>query len=68
VRVRARKLVKVVGKGAGLALSLGTDPPPVDVVLTAGSEHYCMSFGGSIIFRAGEKFLATDAPAPATCP
>src|SRR5262249_13601003 len=41
VQVRAGKLVKASGKGGALGHSLGTDPNPVDVVLTIGGRRYC---------------------------
>jgi len=68
VLIKQGKIVKAVGKGAGLVQTLAADPRPVSVALGAGSERYCMSFGGSITFKAGKKFLATGAPAGAPCP
>jgi hypothetical protein len=47
---------------------LATNPNPVDVVLTTGTDRYCMSFGGTPKFSANKKYLATGAAAPSTCP
>ena len=68
VLVKRGVLVKVVGKGAGLSHSLGGNPDPVAVVLQIGSRKYCTSFGGTVTFDAGKKYLANDAPAPGACP
>jgi hypothetical protein len=68
VLVKAGKLVKIVGKGRQLQQSLGLDPKPVNVVLTSGAARYCLSFGGTPVFAAGKRFLATNAPPPTACP
>jgi hypothetical protein len=68
VIVKQAKLVKTVGKGAALTLSLASDPRPVGVVLAVGTERYCMSFGGSVVFKPAKRFLATGATPPAACP
>lgn len=68
VIVKPGKLVKVVGKRAGLGHALGSDPQPVDVVLTAGTQRSCVRFGGEVSFTLGQRFKAKGAPAPASCP
>jgi glucose/arabinose dehydrogenase len=67
VMVRPGKVIKVVGKGAGLGHSLGTNPDPVQVELTTGDQNYCMSFGGGA-FSADQKYIAADTSAPGSCP
>jgi len=67
VLVKAAQQVKSKGSGGDLGLALGSDPSPVDVVLSIGNTRYCTSFGGTTSFAAG-KFSAKDAPAPASCP
>jgi hypothetical protein len=68
VVVKNGKVVRIVGKGSGLGHTLGTNPDPVDVVLTAGARTYCMSFGGTTSFTVNKVFTAKDAAAPAACP
>lgn len=67
VFVRTGKKLQVLGKGAGLGHVLATDPDPVSVELTMGARRYCMRFDGVTKFRDDRKYLAKDAPAPATC-
>ncbi len=62
------KIVKIAGKGAGLGDNLDNDPNPVGVVLAVGSRTSCMSFGGTTKFKANKSYVATSAPAPASCP
>lgn len=61
-------LLAVTAKGAEVALALGSDPRPIDVVLTVGAQRSCASFGGAATFDTGKKLLAKDAAAPAACP
>lgn len=68
VLVKAGKQIKILGKGASLAFTLEADHDPVAVVLTLGTQRYCLSFGGTPNFKPGKKYLAKKAPAPATCP
>lgn len=68
VVVRRGKLLKVVGKGAGLSQTLGANPDPVGLVLTFGTHPDCLSFGGQTQFAAGKAFTAKNAPAPSVCP
>jgi glucose/arabinose dehydrogenase len=67
VNVKTAKQVKATGNGGALGLVLGSDPSPVDVVLSIGGTRYCMSFGGTTSFAPG-KFSAKNALAPASCP
>jgi hypothetical protein len=66
--VKAGKLVKIAVKAKDLGIDLSASPEPVHVVLTLGARQYCMTFGGTIEFTEGKKYVAADAPAPATCP
>ncbi len=68
VLVRRGKVLKIVGKGAGLSQTLGTNPDPVGFVLTLGTHPDCLAFGGETEFAAGKSFKAKNAPAPAVCP
>ena len=66
--LRSGKLIKAVGKGAGLNHTLAANPDPVDVVLQTGTKKYCMTFGGTVRFTANLLFNAKDAAAPGACP
>jgi len=68
VSVRAGKVLKVIAQGEQLGHSLSTDPSPIDVVLTLGTQQLCFRSGGTTLFRAGRKFTASNAPAPDACP
>jgi len=67
VKITAGKTVVVKGKGAGLGHDLDDDPAPVTVVLQIGQHAYCLEFGGQPTFKAGKRFGAKKAPAPAAC-
>jgi hypothetical protein len=64
------KLLQVLGKGAQLGHTLGSNPDPVTIVLQVGAKRYCMSFGAgaTTTFTAGKEFSAKNAPAPGACP
>lgn len=69
VTVQPGKRIKVVAKGEGLGHTLGSDPAPVEVVLTLGSHCYCLRFGGdAAAFKPDKKWLSKAAPAPTGCP
>ena len=68
VRIQNGKVIKLEGRGEGLGpLVGGSSPGAVNVILTAGTERYCMSFGGKTQFRPRRSFAGSDAPAPAAC-
>jgi glucose/arabinose dehydrogenase len=72
VVVRAGRRVRVVGRAtsAPLGHELAADPQPVDVVLSVGTvpRRWCMEYGGGTSFVANARFIARNAPAPASCP
>jgi len=68
VRVKAGKALSIYGRGAELAHSLSNDPGHVSVALSLGERRHCMTFGGTVRFRAGRSFRAWRAPLAASCP
>jgi hypothetical protein len=66
ITVKAGRGLKLVGKG-DLGFSLGSDPEPVDVVVTLGTLRYCITFGGQTRFEANKRYAARNAPAPSAC-
>ena len=67
VTLKTGKLIKAGGKGSGLGHGLAANPDPVAVVLRLGTKEYCLSYGGTASFRAGERYIAKDAPPPLGC-
>jgi hypothetical protein len=67
VTIKTGGIIRIVGSGADLTLSLQTDPNPVTVDVTMGGRRYCMQFGGDATFKPGKRFAAHAAPAPAQC-
>jgi hypothetical protein len=67
VTIKTGGVVRIVGSGADLTLSLQADPNPVVVDVTIGGRRYCMQFGGDATFKPGKRFAAHAAPAPAQC-
>ena len=68
VLIRPGKVLRVLAKGGALEYSLATSPAPVQVVLTLGGEQYCFSFGDTVAFVTGNRFVASAARAPEFCP
>ncbi len=60
--IKAGKLAKVSGKGAGLTHTLATDPRPVTVTVRVGASSACMVFGGTTKFVPAKAFSAKKAP------
>lgn len=57
---------RMSGKGSQLMHTLATDPGPVSLVFTSGSDRYCLEFG-TTKFRADKIFTSRGAAAPAVC-
>jgi DUF3089 family protein len=66
VRLLAGNKIRIRGRGA-VGHTLGADPAPVRVILTLGARQYCMSYGGDVS-TTSQRYVASDAPAPGTCP
>ncbi len=66
-QVKPNKLIKITAKGNQLGHTLAANPDPVDVVVTMGTQHYCMRFAGTVTFKTPKTFSAKLAPAPGAC-
>ena len=65
--MKGGKSIQIEGIGTALDQTIGpTDPGPVRVELLLGKRRYRMEFGGNVVFKPGQQFLATGAPAPTT--
>lgn len=62
------KFLAVSGKGSLVGHSLQTNPNPVRLALTMGGTRYCLSFDGTVAFKANKRYLAKGAAAPGGCP
>ena len=60
--------IKVKTHSGLLEHVLGTDPSPVDVLFALGFQENCMRFGGTVAFKAGISYVASNAPPLAACP
>src|SRR5688572_25518071 len=60
IAVLPGKKLALKAKGSGLGHTLGSDPEPVDVVLTIGEHCYCMRFGGDVQFKPDKKWHAKN--------
>lgn len=67
VKLVAGKLLKLQARGAALS-ALGGALTGVGVTMDVGALRLCTLFGGTVKRATGKKFVATNAPAPATCP
>jgi hypothetical protein len=65
--IKPGKMLKVLGKGSGLGHTLGANPDPVNVVLTLGSQTYCLELGGGD-FEVDRSYAAQETGAPGACP
>jgi hypothetical protein len=66
--IRPGRVVKVAGRGA-IGFDLADDPRPIRLELAIGGHLYCFEFGGRLVdIRLNGRLVATQAPAPATCP
>lgn len=69
VKLRAGKLLQVLGKGAALQHSLALEPDLVRVELCVGTRCYCLEFGGTErSFTASKSLRRKDAGPPLDCP
>ncbi len=59
--------IRFTAKGEGAYALGGTAPDAVGVVIEIGSVRFCGTFGGTITRNDGQRFLARDAAAPASC-
>ena len=68
VTVKDGRLMKILGGGPDLQVSLASNPDPVEVSLVLGNQRYCMGFGGDASFEQDHRFVAENAPLPGACP
>lgn len=67
IAVKAGKQLHVDARGDALGLDLSTDPGPLRIQLTLGARRACFVFGGTTAWKAGTRWKARRAPAPAAC-
>ncbi|MFQ5665711.1 MAG: endonuclease/exonuclease/phosphatase family protein [Candidatus Binatia bacterium] len=61
--------ISVSARGPGWPCALGADQrTPLSLVLKAAEVRYCAAFGGTVALNGPGRFLAHNAPAPASCP
>jgi hypothetical protein len=70
--IRAARLIdgrsiRFTAKGAEAYALGGTPPAAVAVVIEIGDSRFCGAFGGTITRNDGQRFVARNAQAPASC-
>lgn len=59
--------IRFTAKGEGAYALGGVSPDAVGVVIEIGGVRFCGTFGGTISRNDGQRFLARNAAAPASC-
>jgi hypothetical protein len=70
--IRAARLIdgrsiRFTAKGEGAYALGGSSPDAVGVVIEIGGVRFCGTFGGTITRNDGQRFVARNAAAPASC-
>jgi hypothetical protein len=67
ILVKRGAILRITGRGKALGITLSVDPEPMSLALSAGTQRWCLRFGGRTRWKPGATFSARGATAPTEC-